>query len=225
MEEVVSSVANPEVLSVWITKPSLPASAPALIPSKASEYPVGPVCCRFSTSTLLLIGTSSTRTQASSENELAAPKSRLALSLTTKPEFPSNFMPSRYLPGMNCGVPIVPLAELLSILSVASPSPRHQLTRPLVNGRGMLNAIESKPVLPFASSIAWRKEPAPLSAVLVTVKTAGASLSSSRCSRGRANGRRVVCADRFRSQLGRFIQPPQVEIDRVQRATVVEFRL
>jgi hypothetical protein len=34
---------------------------------------------------------------------------------------------------------------------------------------GMLNAISSSPGLPFASRTAWRSEPAPESAVVVTV--------------------------------------------------------
>src|SRR5438270_12815844 len=43
----------------------------------------------------------------------------------------------------------------------------------------MLNVMVSKPALAFASVIAWRSDPAPESAVLVTVKVAAETLVAS----------------------------------------------
>src|SRR6185369_3924228 len=53
----------------------------------------------------------------------------------------------------------------------------------------MLNAIVSAPAFPFASVIACRREPAPASAVVVTVKVAGvAAAAMPRASAARSKG-------------------------------------
>src|SRR4051812_44200674 len=64
----------------------------------------------------------------------------------------------------------------------------HQLPAADFRASGMAKLIVSAPGLALASRIACRSEPAPLSSVLATVKTAGTHRSSSPSSRGRNRG-------------------------------------